>query len=139
MREEVLVATGLWGLAGDYLQRAPSDFRDAVLIAYEYRCALTGFDLRLGQDTVGLDAAHIKMGAAGGPDEPANGLALTTLHHKLFDRGAFTLRPDLTVVVSEHANGAALDQALLQYHGRRIRPPQRAHERELFQGRPRPL
>jgi putative restriction endonuclease len=33
-------------------------------------------------------------------DELDNGLALCSLHHKLFDRGVFGLDDDLTVVVS---------------------------------------
>jgi predicted restriction endonuclease len=34
-----------------------------------------------------------------GPDAEINGLALCTLHHKLFDRGAFTLADDLKIMV----------------------------------------
>jgi putative restriction endonuclease len=40
-----------------------------------------------------------------GPDEESNGPALCTLHHKLFDRGVFTLSDTLNVVVSERASG----------------------------------
>jgi hypothetical protein len=42
---------------------------------------------------------------AGGPDEEFNGLALCTLHHKLFDRGVFTLSDKLNIVVSVSADG----------------------------------
>lgn len=41
------------------LRRDPG-FRPQVLIAYSYRCALCDFDVRLGQQSVGLEAAHIK-------------------------------------------------------------------------------
>ena len=43
------------------------DFRDAVLRAYERRCAVCDFDLRIADDLFGLEAAHIKWHAAGGP------------------------------------------------------------------------
>lgn len=35
-----------------------------------------------------------------------NGVALCSLHHKLFDRGVFTVTESLDVVVSEQANGS---------------------------------
>lgn len=41
--------------------------------------------------------------ASGGPDSEANGVALCALHHKLFDRGAFTLSKDMKIQVSEKA------------------------------------
>lgn len=34
-------------------------FREIVLVAYQYRCALCGLDLRINNVTVGLEAAHI--------------------------------------------------------------------------------
>ena len=55
--------------------------------------------------SVALEAAHIKWHQAGGPDEESNGLALCTMHHKLFDRGVFTLSDKMKVIVSEIANG----------------------------------
>lgn len=44
-------------------------FRSAVLRAYERRCAVCDYDIRLGDDLLGLEAAHIRWHAAGGPDE----------------------------------------------------------------------
>ena len=67
------------------------DFRENVLKAYEYKCAVCGFDVKLRCQPVALSAAHIKWHQAGGPDTEVNGLALCVLHHKLFDRGAFML------------------------------------------------
>jgi len=43
-----------------------SSFRHRLLRAYQYRCAVCGFDLRLGNVAVGLEAAHIKWHQAGG-------------------------------------------------------------------------
>jgi putative restriction endonuclease len=34
-------------------------FRENILIAYEYRCAVCNFQVHLGQKLVGVEAAHI--------------------------------------------------------------------------------
>ena len=126
-----------------------SKFRDKILRAYEYRCAVCGFDVRIGHTPIALEAAHIKWHQAGGPDAEENGLALCTLHHKLFDRGAFTLSKDMEVCVSDKANGHyGFAECLMQYHGDRIRFPQSTkytpdfkyvlwHTYEVFQGNKR--
>lgn len=105
--------------------RDPS-FRERVLRAYEYRCCVCGFDLRLGLSPAGLEAAHIHWHHMGGPDIEANGLSLCSLHHKLFDLGAFTVDPaGHRVVFSQFAiSGNRQPTGELQYHGRPIHPPQ---------------
>jgi putative restriction endonuclease len=127
------------------IARSP-DFRDRILRAYEYSCAVCGFDVRLGTMPVALEAAHIKWHQAGGQDEEANGLALCTLHHKLFDRGVFTLSSSMSVIVSEAADGTrGFQEWVVTFHDKAIRPPQRPtyypdenwvawHVREVFQG-----
>ena len=126
-------------------------FRATVLKAYEYRCAVCGFDVRLGLQPVALEAAHIKWHQAGGPDVEANGLALCSLHHKLFDRGAFTLSNKLEILVSDDAHGSAgFDEWRMRFHGEKLNFPQRQtyypsedftrwHVREVFQGEYREL
>ncbi len=88
IHEDILQAVGidLEDVAAKAKIRDPH-FRDRVLRAYEYRCAVCGFDVRVGDSLVGLEAAHIKWHQAGGPDEDNNGICLCTMHHKLFDRG----------------------------------------------------
>jgi len=107
-------------------RKRDASFRKRVLLAYEYRCCVCGHDLRLDGIIVGLDAAHIKWFQAGGPDIEPNGLALCSLHHKLFDLGAYTVLPaDYVVVVSQHLTGG--DQAkirMLSYHGAALIRPQ---------------
>ena len=66
-------------------------FRDLVLTAYRHECAVCGFGLTVGHATACVEAAHIKWHQAGGPDLPQNGLALCSVHHKLFDLGAYTV------------------------------------------------
>ena len=120
-------------------------FRDRVLRAYEYRCCVCGYDLRLGQQTIGLEAAHIKWFQAGGPDVENNGLALCALHHKIFDLGAFTIQPDTyKLAFSQHlAGGEITKHTLLERHGSPLIKPQSPdylpagqflawHEKEVF-------
>ena len=123
-----------------------SNFRINVLRAYEYKCAICGFDVKLGDASIALDACHIQWQTAGGPDEAVNGLALCVMHHKLFDRGAFTLSQQWHILVSDEAHGSVgLQEWLKDFHGQTINFPQRRsyypemdyigwHVREVFQG-----
>lgn len=101
-------------------------FRERVLRAYEYRCCVCGFDLRIGHTPAGLEAAHIQWHHVGGPDIETNGLALCALHHKLFDLGVFTVEPAAhRIVYSQHAISSGRGVAgELQFHGRSIHAPQ---------------
>ena len=59
---------------------------------------------------------------AGGPEEVNNGLALCSLHHKLFDRGAFTILPDHRFVASGLINSAGKN-TVQDFHGKKILVP----------------
>lgn len=119
-------------------------FREEIIRAYEYQCAICGFSARLNRDFIGVEAAHIKWHQADGPDDIKNGIALCSLHHKLFDRGVFTLDDSFRMLVSEEATGTGLFQHLVtNFHGQVIRQPQRStyypdpvfigwHVREVF-------
>lgn len=126
------------------------EFRIRILRAYGYRCALCGLDLRINNLTIALDAAHIRWHQAGGPDVETNGIALCSLHHKLFDLGAFTIVEHGKVLVSEQVHGAAgFEEALLNYHCKRVAAPTHPehapsseylawHRSQVFKERPRP-
>lgn len=109
-------------------RRAARDpgFRDRVLRAYEFRCCVCGFDLRIGHVPAGLEAAHIQWHHVGGPDIEPNGLSLCALHHKLFDLGVFTIEPvERRVVFSQHAiAGQRGHDGALQHHGQPMLAPQ---------------
>lgn len=112
IRDDVLAAAGLpadlaeASASGEQRRRRDPSFREKVLLAYQYRCGVCGHDLRLGRQTVGLEAAHIKWFQAKGPDVVPNGIALCSLHHKVFDLGAFTVLPETYhIVFSQHLNG----------------------------------
>ncbi len=81
-------------------RRRSASWPAQVLIAWDRQCAFCGFDGQLGSGSVGLEAAHIRWFNFGGPDRLDNGLALCSLHHKLFDRGALGLDEDLHIQVS---------------------------------------
>jgi len=159
LHEDIVAAVGL-DLHGASIsdaaseQKTPRDpgFRARILTAYEYRCAVTGWDLRIGHSLAGLEAAHIRWHVADGPSIEQNGIALNSLHHKLFDLGVFTLSAEdeiPRILVSRVASGGdAMRSMLLDFHGKPIHPPQdsdwlpdrdfiRWHHREVFKGEAR--
>lgn len=105
-----------------------TSFREAVLAAYEGRCALTGLpEPRL------IDAAHI----IGDGDEEfgqplvTNGLLLSKLHHAAFDANLIGIDPDYRIHVSRELlsmnDGPMFEQGLKALAGQEIRkPPRRA-------------
>jgi len=149
LHQDILNAVGLTlETTGVAKRKRDPGFRQRVLKAYEYRCAVCGFDLRLGSVSIALDAAHIRWHQAGGPDVENNGLALCVLHHKTFDLGAFTVVDGVLLVSDQVFGTAGFQETLLGYHGKLIRPPQRPdwgpeaghlewHGREVFKGEAR--
>lgn len=109
------------------LRRRDPSFREAVLVAYEYRCAMCEYDGRLGTEAVGLDAAHLRWWAFDGADRVDNALCLCTLHHKLLDRGVVGVTSEHEVAVSSHfvGRGWAAEQLVLRLVGRPLVDPQR--------------
>ena len=129
VRDEVLQAVGI-DSRFEYSRRRLRDpaFAPAVLKAYGFRCAVCEFALRLHDKPVALDAAHIKWDRARGPSQVRNGLALCALHHRLFDKGAFTLSCDLKVVVAKSASGSGFDRSLGQFDSQLILRPANADD-----------
>ncbi len=125
IHQDILQEVGLNTEIETYRRRKRNpEFRELILKAYQYKCAICGFDIKVGKEPVALEGAHIKWHQAGGPDEECNGLALCTLHHKLFDRGAFTLSTSLKLKVSEYAHGGdSFEEWLLRFNGKEIKPP----------------
>ena len=150
---DVLVAVGLDPdlIAGRTVSGSPGERRRsgawpaAVIAAWDRQCAFCGFDGAAGGAVVGIEAAHVRWFGLGGPDDLDNGLALCSLHHKLFDRGMLGLDDDLAVVVSQRFSARTPQgRALYDLHGRRLRPrpgtPLPAerhvawHREQVFQG-----
>ena len=136
--------------AARLVRRRDPRFRAEVLRAYSRKCAMCGFGGLLGGQAIGVEAAHIRWHAADGPDEVANGLALCTVHHKLFDRGVLGAADDGEILVS--ADFAAMSEAddlyVTRLIGRGLASPQSAaqapeaahltwHRQQVFAGAPR--
>ncbi len=93
------------------------DFKKDVLKAYAERCAVCEFSVRLEGTVLAVDAAHIHWHSCKGPDWVRNGLALCSLHHRLFDRGAFGLDDSLVIRVSARTEGPGWRESLGRFDG----------------------
>lgn len=107
-------------------RRRDPAFREQVLLAYEGRCAMCGWQGRLGGEAVGVEAAHVRWFTIDGPDTLDNGVCLCNLHHKLFDTGAIGINPDRTIAVSLRFVGSGETAKALVYGlvGRPLEMPQ---------------
>ena len=121
--EDVSVEFSLVGGGESKRSRAMRDskFRKRVLEAYGNKCAVCEFAVKREHIPLALEAAHIKWHVAKGPSVIENGLALCALHHNLFDRGAFTLSPELTVIVARDVVGVGMRPTLGMYDGARVK------------------
>lgn len=114
LHEDICDAVGLrTSLRIATRQRRDPEFRIEVLRAYEYRCAMCGYDGKLDTASVGLDAAHIRWWAYAGPDTIDNALALCALHHRALDRGVVGVGPDLRITVSRRLHGGGRARELI--------------------------
>lgn len=98
-------------------------FRKRVLSAYEYRCCLTGLE-----EPLLLIASHI---LPWGEDvenrlNPSNGLCLSNLHDRAFDKGLITFNQNLEMVLSlrlKKLTSSINEENFLKYEGRPLRLP----------------
>ncbi len=104
------------------VRRRSAAWRGAIVRAWDGACAFCGYDGQLAGAPVGIDAAHVRWFNFDGPDEPDNGLALCSLHHKLFDRGALGLTTAYRVQVSESFRAVGQGRAVYDLHDRELRP-----------------
>jgi len=125
LHEDILSAVGLSLEPYDKnKKKRDPEFREKVLSAYEYKCAVCNYNVRINNSLVGLEAAHIQWHKADGPDDVENGLALCSLHHKLFDYGIFTIGKNHTFLISEKASGyGGFSDLLLQHHSQNLNRP----------------
>jgi len=105
-----------------------ASFREAVITAYNGRCALSGLpEQRL------LDAAHIisdKNERLGQPVVP-NGLPLSKIHHAAFDAHLIGIDPDYRLHVSERLlvqHDGPMLEALKQLNGGTLHLPARVKD-----------
>ncbi|MFN3590956.1 MAG: HNH endonuclease [Thermaurantiacus sp.] len=115
----------------------------ARIVLGNYRdCAMCGGALALDDRIAELEAAHIIPVAAGGTDDPRNGIGLCRAHHWAFDRGFLSVSPDRAVLVADAAVSTRLfpllalrDRVILEPADPRIAPHPDAlawHRNEVF-------
>ena len=118
-------------------------FRRAVLASYRGRCCMSGLsDARL------LIASHIVPWSKDKANRlnPSNGLCLSAIHDRAFDKGLITLTDDHRIVLSGALRNSA-DQFAIEVFscldGEKIQMPERfvpnldfisRHRYEIFQG-----
>jgi len=131
-------------------RRRSSSWPLAILEAWDRQCAFCGYDGQLSSSSVGLEAAHIRWFNLGGPDDLNNGMALCSLHHKLFDRGALGLDEEYRILVSTvYSARTEAGKRVYDLHSRPLRPRHGTalhavehvawHGREVFRGQPLPV
>ena len=116
-------------------------FRRAVLSSYRGRCCISGLsDSRL------LMASHIVPWSNDKANRlnPSNGLCLSAIHDRAFDRGLITISDGYEVILSEQlkrSNDAFVVQIFLPSEGREIELPEKfvpsstflkRHRKEIF-------
>lgn len=98
-------------------------FRKRVLDAYENRCCLTELE-----EPMLLVASHIRPWKKSVEHQlnPSNGLCLSNLHDKAFDRGLITFNEHLELVLSprlKQLKSVISEENFAKYEGHRLRLP----------------
>lgn len=93
-------------------------FRDFVLLAYGYKCAITGKVIG-HKNLLNLEAAHIQPKAQAGTFLPCNGIALSRDMHWAFDKGFITIDDDFKIIVHSEMQ----DSILMEYSNQKINIP----------------
>lgn len=75
-------------------------FRQAIVEAYDHRCALSGIRILTADARTAVDAAHIVPWSESHNDDPRNGLALSKLCHWAFEEGLVTISTEYTILTS---------------------------------------
>jgi putative restriction endonuclease len=135
MRDQETIALPETALERRYALRAvkqrlhQASFREAVITAYNGRCALSGLP-----EPLLLDAAHIvadKDERFGQPTVP-NGIPLSKIHHAAFDAHLIGIDADYRLHVSERLlgqNDGPMLEALKRLNGGTIHLPNRDKDR----------
>lgn len=105
-----------------------STFRQAVIDAYQARCALSGVP-----EPILLDAAHIIEDRNEKLGQPVvqNGIPLSKIHHAAFDAHLIGIDPDYRIHVGKrllHQNDGPILEALKGLEGAFLRLPVREHD-----------
>ena len=91
-----------------------TSFKARVLTAYGNKCAFSGLQLKL------VDAAHIlPVSHDKSTDDTANGISLSTLYHRAYDKGLVTFNEQYQIVVNstkmKHFKEISLDGGMEKF------------------------
>ena len=106
-------------------RRGQTKFRQILLEAYNYKCAITDFDAEAA-----LEAAHIVPYTETGNNNPSNGLLLRADLHTLFDLNLIAIHPE-TLKISLHPN--LQETEYQKIHNKTIRVPHNEVLRPSYQ------
>ena len=100
-------------------------FRRAVLSSYHGRCCMSGLT-----EPKLLIASHIVPWSVDKTNRlnPSNGLCLSAIHDRAFDKGLITLKDDFTIMISEQiqkSNDTFMKEIFLPLNGKEIEFPER--------------
>ena len=100
-------------------------FRRAVLSSYRSRCCMSGMS-----EPKLLIASHIVPWSKDKANRlnPSNGLCLSAIHDRAFDKGLITLSNDFTIIISEQVqkrNDTFMKEVFLPLNGKKIEFPER--------------
>ena len=110
-----------------------SFFRSMILASYNFQCCITGI-----QTASLLVGSHILPWAVDKDNRlnPRNGLCLNTLHDKAFDLHLFSIKPDLTIVLSKRLKkekrNRFIEENFFQFEGKKITAPRKFLPDENF-------
>ena len=114
-------------------------FRRAVLSSYQGRCCMSGLS-----ESQLLVASHIVPWAKDHANRlnPRNGLCLSAIHDRAFDKGLITLSDDLRILLSDvlklkQRDDQFIREVFIPLEGRRIELPERFSPTLEFIGRHR--
>ena len=107
-------------------------FRRAVLSSYRARCCMSGLS-----DTRLLIASHIVPWSSDKSNRlnPSNGLCLSAIHDRAFDKGLISLGDDLKIVISDdlkRRDDPFIKEVLLPLAGKTIEMPERFSPKPEF-------
>lgn len=122
--DEILHQVGLQIDTEIFIQYRNRQFHAEVLSAYQGKCAVCGFEARLGSRNLGVESTFIRWPKAGGPMALSNALALCLIHKRGFEWGAFSVDDDGRILLSDClVMGDVSEAAFRPFSGQLLREP----------------
>ncbi|GAB5538205.1 MAG: hypothetical protein Salg2KO_03080 [Salibacteraceae bacterium] len=99
-------------------------FKQQVPKLYDYQCAISGFKMSTTQNASLLDACHIQPWSVNHLDTIQNGICLSPLLHRAFDRKLISVDENYRVLVSsDYMEEGNSPHSILQFKEKKIHLP----------------